>query len=77
MITVRLHVDGKGNIWLMARCRKCGNVHKYAAADVSQQPVKCKSCGAEMQLKGAIMEGGDSDSDADVRPSSSDSPNSG
>jgi len=70
MITVRLHVDGNGNIWLMARCRKCGNVHKYAAAEVSNRPVPCKSCGAEMQLKGAIMEGGDDDADA-APPSSS------
>lgn len=74
MITVRLHVDGKGNLWLMAKCRSCANVHKYAAAEVSHRPVKCKSCGTDMHLKGAIMEDGDSDADA-APPSSGSSPN--
>src|SRR5437660_7496380 len=42
MITVRLHVDNGGNIWLLARCRACNNVHKYPAAQVSARPVNCK-----------------------------------
>jgi len=74
MITVRLHVDSNGDIWLMARCRKCANVHKYAAAEVTNRPVKCKSCGAEMHLQGAIMEGGGSDPDAAPSSSSGSSP---
>ena len=61
MITVRLHVDNSGNLWLLARCRACSNVHKYPAAEVSARPVNCKTCNTEMHLSGAIMEGNDSD----------------
>ena len=61
MITVRLHVDNSGNLWLLARCRACNNVHKYPAGEVSARPVNCKTCNTEMHLKGAIMEGDDSD----------------
>jgi hypothetical protein len=64
MLTVRLHVDGKGIIWFLARCKACRNIHKYRAIDVSEGPVSCKSCRTDMHFKGALVEGGDSDAAA-------------
>ena len=56
MLTVRMHVDGQGVIWALAKCRVCGEVHKYRVSDAIAGPVTCKSCGHSMEIQGAVVE---------------------
>ena len=53
MYKVRLHLDGLGVLWLMAKCRTCGEVHKYLATEVATGDVRCKACNRIMNLEGA------------------------
>ena len=55
MQSVRLHVDGRGVAWLLAKCRRCGQIHKYLAADAASG-IRCKSCKSEMKVEGAVLE---------------------
>jgi hypothetical protein len=55
MQTVRLHADGSGALWALAKCRVCGEVHKYPAVDVVTGPTKCMSCGLEMEIRVATI----------------------
>jgi hypothetical protein len=54
MQTVYLHVDGAG-AWAMTRCRSrpCRAIHKYLIAEASGSVVRCKSCGALMDIRDA------------------------
>lgn len=56
MITVRMHVDGRGVLWAMAKCRVCGQIHKYLASDAVGAGVRCRSCGRPLELAGAVIE---------------------
>jgi len=56
MESVRLHVDGNGIVWALAKCRLCREVHKYLATDAIAGPVACKSCGHQMYIEGAVVE---------------------
>jgi len=49
MLTVRMHGDGNGVIWAMAKCRICGEVHQYLVTEAIAGPVQCKSCGRPME----------------------------
>jgi hypothetical protein len=55
-----MHVDKNGVIWAMAKCRICGEVHKYLSSEAIAGPVNCRSCGRPMEMQGAVIEGGDS-----------------
>ncbi len=55
MQSVRLHTDGKGVLWLLGRCKRCGQVHKYLAAAATTSSVHCKSCNAVLQVEGAVL----------------------
>jgi len=59
MLTVRMHGDGNGVIWAMAKCRICGEVHQYLVTEAIAGSVQCKSCGRPMETQGAVVEGGD------------------
>jgi RNase P subunit RPR2 len=54
--SVRLHIDGNGVTWAMAKCRVCGEVHKYPISEALAGGVKCKSCGRPMEIQGAVVE---------------------
>lgn len=58
MQSVRMHVDGDGVIWAMAKCRICGQVHKYRMTDAIAGAVNCKSCDRPMDLDRALIETG-------------------
>lgn len=55
MESVVMHVDGNGVIWALAKCRVCGEVHKYLAAEAIVDKVSCKSCKRPMKVAGAII----------------------
>ena len=61
MRTVVMHVDGSGVIWALARCRECGEVHKYLAADAIAHRVSCKSCRRPMEIQGAVIAAAEAD----------------
>ena len=69
MRSVVMHVDGAGVIWALAKCRVCGEVHKYLAADAITSGVNCKSCKHPMELAGAVIAAGSSERD---RPTTAD-----
>lgn len=54
--SVRMHVDGSGVIWALTKCRVCGEVHKYLAAEVVEGHAVCKSCQHHMSVEGAVFE---------------------
>lgn len=56
MQSVRLHVDSSGVTWAIAKCRVCGEVHKYLVSEALAGHVKCKSCGRPMEIEGAVVE---------------------
>jgi len=56
MHSVRLHLDGKGVLWLLAKCSHCGEVHKYPAAEAARGAVPCKSCRVRLTLEGAVLD---------------------
>ena len=55
MQSVRMHLDGNGVLWAMAKCRVCGEVHKYLVSE-ALAGAKCKSCGRPMEIQGAVIE---------------------
>ncbi len=55
MQSVMLHVDGAGGIWVIAKCRSCGQVHKYLATEAIEPGVSCKDCKHPMELSGAVI----------------------
>jgi len=55
MQSVYMHVDGTGVIWTLAKCRVCGEVHKFLAVDAIAKGVRCKSCNHLMELAGAVI----------------------
>ena len=59
MQSVRMHVDGSGVIWALTKCRVCGEVHKYLAAEVVEGKAVCKSCRHQMSVAGAVFEAPD------------------
>jgi len=56
MRTVVMHVDQAGVVWAIAKCRVCGEVHKYLLTDAIAGAVKCKSCHRPMELDHALIE---------------------
>lgn len=56
MQSVRMHLDGTSRMWAMAKCRVCGEVHKYLVGEALAGPVKCKSCARPMEIQGAVVE---------------------
>jgi hypothetical protein len=56
MQSVRMYTDGDGVVWAMAKCRVCGEVHKYLLTDAIAGAVKCKSCHRPMELDHALIE---------------------
>jgi hypothetical protein len=56
MQSVRMHLDSNGVLWAMAKCRVCGEVHKYLVTEALAGLVKCKSCAHPMELPGAVIE---------------------
>jgi hypothetical protein len=53
---VRLHADGKGVLWVLAKCKSCGAVHKYFASEASKRPVDCQSCRQPFDLQHIMSE---------------------
>lgn len=56
MQSVLMRIDGNGTLWALTKCKVCGEVHKYLAADVVRGPVACKSCSRQMSIDGATVE---------------------
>ena len=56
MQSVLMRIDGDGTLWALTKCKVCGEVHKYLAAEVVRGPVICKSCGRQMSIDGATVE---------------------
>lgn len=57
MQSIRLHLDGRGVLWLLAMCSRCKEVHKYLATAAAAGSVHCKSCRAKLCLEGAVLRG--------------------
>lgn len=55
MQSVRLHLDGGGVLWLLAKCSRCGQVHKHLAANAAAGEIRCKSCNWVMRVEGAVL----------------------
>jgi hypothetical protein len=56
MQSVRLHVAGNGTIWVISKCKVCGEVDKHLAADAIVAAIPCGKCGHRMDMKGAAIE---------------------
>ena len=56
MQSVHLHVAGNGVIWVISKCKSCGEVAKHLAADAIVGPIGCTRCGRQMDMKGATIE---------------------
>jgi len=56
MQSVHLHVAGNGVIWVISKCKSCGEVAKHLAADAIIGPIVCMQCGRQMDMKGATIE---------------------
>jgi ribosomal protein S27E len=54
MNTIREFRDGHGVVWLMTKCHKCREIHKYLATYAATGDVKCKSCGAAISMHWAV-----------------------
>jgi hypothetical protein len=50
MQSVRMHTDGNGVSWAIAKCSMCGEVHKYLTEIVLAGHVACNSCFHKMEL---------------------------
>ena len=46
--------DSAGTVWAETKCHRCGDVHKYAPADVFAQFLVCKGCNQPMQMSGEL-----------------------
>jgi len=55
MRTVVMHVDGAGTIWALAKCRVCGEVHKYLVVEAIAGDAHCRSCKRPMEIQGAVI----------------------
>ncbi len=55
MQNVRLHVDGKGEIWALSQCRACGEVDKHRLRDAVNDVIPCRKCGHPMNIAGATI----------------------
>jgi hypothetical protein len=55
MRTVVMHVDQAGVVWAIAKCRVCGEVHKYLVADAIAGDAHCRSCKRPMEMQGAVI----------------------
>jgi hypothetical protein len=55
MQSVRLHIDGAGQVWAMSRCRECGEVDKHLLERVMAGTVPCRKCGHAMDIAGATI----------------------
>ena len=53
-MVVRLFWDGSNALWAVAKCRECGEVHKFLADDALREPVQCKSCGRKVDLREVV-----------------------
>jgi hypothetical protein len=56
MQSIRLHVDGQGMVWVMSKCRGCGEVDKHLASDAIAHAIACRKCGRNMDMTGATIE---------------------
>ena len=56
MQSVRLHIADNGEIWVISKCKSCGEVAKHLAADAIVGPIGCTRCGRQMDMKGATIE---------------------
>lgn len=74
MQSVRMHVDGSGIIWALTKCRVCGEVHKYLAAEVVEGQAVCKSCNHRMSVAGAVFEAAEGGIGGGERPPQTSSP---
>jgi hypothetical protein len=56
MQTIYVHVDAAGT-WALTRCtsRPCHEVHKYLLAEARAGVLRCKSCGAMLDLRDATI----------------------
>ena len=55
MQSVRLHLDGRGVLWLLAMCSRCKEVHKYLATAAAAGSVQCKSCRTKLVIEGVVL----------------------
>jgi GAF domain-containing protein len=53
MQNVRLHVDGSGELWVLAQCTACGEVDKFPLRIAASGPVICRKCGRSMDMSSA------------------------
>lgn len=56
MQSVRLHIDGAGEVWVLSKCRACGEVDKHWLRTVMSGWVSCRKCGSRMDIIGATIE---------------------
>jgi hypothetical protein len=56
MQSVRLFVAGDGTVWVLSKCRDCGEVDKHLISEAMLTPISCKRCGHLMDMKGATFE---------------------
>jgi len=70
MQSVRLHVAGNGSIWVISRCKVCGEVDKHLAADAIVGAIQCGKCGRRMDMKGATVEAVAAANEVQERPTS-------
>ena len=55
MQSIRLHLDGRGVLWLLAMCSRCKEVHKYLATAAAAGSVHCKSCRTKLVIEGVVL----------------------
>ena len=56
MQSIRLHADGQGMVWVMSKCRGCGEIDKHLASDAIAHAIACRKCGRRMDMTGATIE---------------------
>jgi hypothetical protein len=50
-MVVRLFWDGSNTLWAVSKCSACGEVHKFLADEALLGPMRCKSCGQDVDLR--------------------------
>ena len=68
MQSVRLHVDGKGEIWALSQCRACGEVDKHRLRDAVAGAIPCRKCRHSMNIAGATIAAMDNKASPDPGP---------
>jgi hypothetical protein len=48
-------------VWVVSKCRKCGDVDKHPLSDAVAGPIPCQRCGHLMDMKGATIEAVEAD----------------